>query len=269
MAIISSLTTNTKAEIPKDLVWAITHLKEHLLKYEAENLFNNIKSLKDIYQYRHILKQVKSSGKAVGFITDLILTAIQNKHRFRTLDCLKVLRSLIKNLPEENELSEETVAKLFEIYKHFIFSGREDVQWCISSVIKDKRLGDEAVDWLVSNQLHSTHIVNRLLLYPHPHPKIKNWAEQVLSKDRLPDRRSELIAILIEKDLPKAAVKEDSSTIQWAIFKSRVPHESKTNLLKQYSDFDSLQATIEIADRLNSPDILRSLLEKLEGVNAS
>jgi hypothetical protein len=107
------------------------------------------------------------------------------------------------------------------------------------------------------------------LLYPCHHPQIKNWAEQVLSKDDLQDRRSELIAILIEKDLLKTATKENSSTIQWAIFKSRLPYEHKIELLKQYSDFDSLQATIEIADRLNSPDILRNLLEKLENVNTS
>jgi len=267
VSIISSQTKNVKAETSKNLVWAITNLKEHLLKYETENLFNIIKSVKDVYQFRCTLKQVESSDKAVSAITDLILAAIQKRQRFRTLDCLKVLKSLVKNLPEDNDLSEETIAKLFKIYKHFILLGRDDIKWCVSSIIKDKKLGDEAIDWLVNNQFHSTHIVNRLLLYPCQHPQIKNWAEQVLSKDDLQDRRSELIAILIEKDLPKAVIKENSSTIQWAIFKSRLPYENKIELLKQHSDFDSLQATIKIADQLNSPDILRSLVEKLENAN--
>jgi hypothetical protein len=129
------------------------------------------------------------------------------------------LKSLVKKLPEDNNLSEETIAKLFEIYKHFIFSEKEDnIKWCVSCIIKDKKLSDEAIKWLVSNQLYSIHIVNRLLLYPCQHPQIKTWAEQVLSQDDLQEdlqnRRSELIAILIEKDLPKAAIKENSSTIQ-------------------------------------------------------
>ncbi|MBD1860955.1 MULTISPECIES: hypothetical protein [Trichocoleus] len=269
VAIISSRTRNTKVEISQDIVWAINNLKWHLLKYETKNLINVIKSVRDIYQYRHTLKKVKSSDKAVECITDIILAAIRKTQRFRTLDCLKVLRSLVKNIPEDNELSERTVAKLFEVYKHFVFSHREDVQWCVSSIIKDKKLSGEAIDWLIGNQSESTHIVNRLLLYPCPHPQIKNWAEQVLSKSELSDRRSDLIAILIEKDLPKAAAKDSSSTIQWAIFKSRLPCETKINLLNQYSDFDSLQATIEIAERLNSPDILRSLLKKIEGMNDS
>ena len=269
MAIISSQTENTKAETPKNLALAITNLKEHLLKYETENLFNIIRNVKDVYQYRYIIKQVESSDKAVAAITDLILAAIQRRQRFRTLDCLKVLKSLVKNLSEGNDLPKETTAKLFEIYKHFILTGRDDIKWCVSSIIKDKKLDDEAIDWLVSNQLHSTHIVNRLLLYPYQHSQIKNWVEQVLFKDDLQNRRSELIAILIEKDLPKIATKENSSTIQWAIFKSRLPYENKIELLKRYSDVDSLQATIEIADRLNSPDILRNLLEKLENVNTS
>jgi len=267
VAIISSQIKNLEA--PTNLTCAITNLKEHLLKYETENLFNIIRSVKDIYQYRYTIKQVESSDKTIAAIADLILAAIQKKQRFRTLDCLKVLKSLVKNLPESNDLSEETTAKLFEIYKYFILSERENIQWCVSSIIKDKKLSDEAIDWLVSNQLRSKHIVNRLLLYPCKHPQIKNWAEKVLSKDELQDRRSELIAILIEKDLPKAATKENSSTIQWAIFKSCLPYENKIEMLKQYSDIDSLQATIKIADRLKSPGILRDLLEKLENLNTS
>jgi hypothetical protein len=270
VAIATSQTTNFKVEMTKDLSEAINYLKEHLLKYEPEKLFHNIKSVKDIYEYRRTLKEIKSSSKAVALIADMILTAIQKKLRFRTLDCLKVLRNLIKQLPENHELTEETLTQLFEIYKHFIFSDRKEIHWCVSSIIKDKKLGEEAVDWLVSNQPRSKqHIVNRLLLYPVPHPKIKSWAEQVLSKNGLPDRRSELISLLIEQDLPKVAAKEDSSTLQWAIFKSRIPYESKINLLKQYSDFDSIQSTIDIAHRLESPELLRSLLEKLEGVNVS
>lgn len=274
VAIISSRIINPKTEIPpkieipQDLSWAITNLKEHLLKYEPENLFKLIRSIRDVYQYRRILKQVKNSDQFVECVADLILTAVQKTQRFRTLDCLKVLRTLIKNLPENYELPERTTTKLFEIYKHFIFSGKEDVQWCVSSILKDKKLSDEAINWLISNQSKSKHIVNRLLLYPCSHPQIKKWAEQILSKDRLSDRRSELIAILIEKDLPEAINNDSSSTIQWAIFKSHLPYESKINLLKQHSDLDSLQTTIEIADRLNSPDLLYSLLEKLEDINA-
>jgi hypothetical protein len=81
------------------------------------------------------IKQVKSSDKAVAAIADLILAATQKRQRFRTLDYLKVLKSLVKNLPEDNDLSEETIAKLFEIYKYFVLSGREDIQWCVSSII--------------------------------------------------------------------------------------------------------------------------------------
>ncbi len=268
MAIISSKPTSAKVETPKDLSWAIACLKEHLLKYEPENLIKNIKTIKDIYQYRYTLKQIDSSSAVILLVTDLVLRAIQNKTRFRTLDCLKVLRSLIKQLPKNDDLSEDTLIKLFEIYKHFVFSEREDVQWCVSSIIKDKVLGDEAVDWLVRNHMHSKHIINRLLLYPYPHPKIKSWAEQILSVDGLPDRRSDLLALLIDQEMPKALSSENYSTIQWAIFKSRIPRENKINLLKQYSDFNSIQSIIEITDRLEAPEILHNLVEKLEGADA-
>lgn len=112
MAIISDKIKNTKSETAKDLAWKITKLKEHLLKYETENLFNTIRSVKDIYQYRHIIKQIEGSNKTVAAIADLILEAIQKKQRFRKLDCLKVLKTLVKNFSKDNDLSEQTIAKL-------------------------------------------------------------------------------------------------------------------------------------------------------------
>jgi hypothetical protein len=252
-----------------DVSLAINYLKEHLLKYETEKLLDNIKNVKDIYDYRYTLKQVRDNPQAISLISDLILIAIHNKLRFRKLDCLKVLKILIKNLSDADELKEDIVVKLFEIYKYFIFSDRDSIQWCVSSIIKDKKLGDDAVEWLVSNHLRSTHIVNRLLLYPHFHHQIESWAQQVLSENRLLDRRSEIIAILIEKDIPKDAINDDLSILQWAIFKCLIPDADKIILLKRYSDINSMQATIEIADRLNSPEILYSLLAKLEAVDIS
>ena len=264
MVIIQSQVIINEVEESIDLYWAINSLKNHLLKYELEDLFEKIKSVKDIYRYRHILKQIKSQEKFVVLAADLILIAIQNKQRFRKLECLKILQKLIRNLPQEEDLLEKTVGKLFEIYKYFILPEKEDIQWCVSSIIKGKKLGDDAIDWLISNQLSSKHIVNRLLLYPKTHPKIKNWAKEALSNDIFPERRSDLIALLIEDDQPKFLETENSSTIQWAIFKSRIPYEAKINLLNIYSDFNSFQETIKIADRLDSPQILHNLLEKLE-----
>lgn len=268
MVIIQSQAISHEVEESIDLYWAINSLKNHLLKYELEDLFEKIKSVKDIYLYRHILKQIKSQEKFIILTADLILIAIHNKQRFRKFECLKILQNLVKKFPQENNLLEETVDKLFEIYKYFILSEKESIQWCVSSIIKGKELRDDAIDWLISNQLSSKHIVNRLLLYPKTHPKIKNWATEALSNDIFPERRSDLIALLIEDDQPKFLETENSSTIQWAIFKSRIPYEAKINLLNIHSDFNSFQETMKIADRLDSPQILHNLLKKLESMKS-
>lgn len=230
---------------------------------------SRINNVKDVYEHRSVLKRIKSSDTIIAHIARLFLKAIRERRRFRTLDCLKVLRSLVKGLPVDTALQAGTISALFEIYKHFIFSGKDEVEWCVSAMIKDKQLGDEAVDWLLSNRDRSKHIVNRLLLYPCSHSKIRQWAEQAFCEGALSDRRYELLALLVEEGIPDNARNENSATILWAVFKARIPRERKVDLLKRYSDLDSLTSAVEIAARLEAPEILRSLLDKLEDASNS
>jgi len=94
-------------------------------------------------------------------------------------------------------LKPATVAMLFRIYQQFIFQNNENVQWCVSVIVKGKLLSDAAINRLVKNSNRSEHIINRLLLYPEPHPKIRKWAKRVYGEDSLRRRGSEVMALLM------------------------------------------------------------------------
>ena len=249
---------------------AIQALRNRLiLSMPADQIMERIHTLRDVYIYRSPLKQITGSDANVAYVAGLIREAIQSRKRFRTLDCLKVLRNLVKNTEIENPLCPGTIKELFNIYKHFIFHRNEDVQWCASVILKDQPLDDNAVEWLLANYKRSKHLVNRLLLYPVHSIKIQRWAKRVYIKKALPDRQSEVLAWLIEDDFPEFVTDEDSNVLVWAVAKSKITHEKKVELINRYSDLRCVEAVIEIADRMESKEILEHLLGKIEIDDAS
>ena len=98
---------------------AIVYLRYRL--NPEEYVQENIRSVKDIYQQRTLLKQQKGTDAAISHIAQVIINGTDSGHRMRTLDCLKVLRSLTKNMGS-SVLSKDTVGELFQIYKKFVFS---------------------------------------------------------------------------------------------------------------------------------------------------
>lgn len=244
-----------------DLTSAIEYIEHHLLTFEPiKYVHQYIKNVKDLYEYRIPLKKINGNNKIISHIASIIIKAIDNHQKLRTLECLKILRALTKKI-DNKELTPSTIEMLFRIYQEFIFRPNEQIQWCVSAIIKTKLLGDDAIEWLIKNQHKSEHIVNRLLLYPTSHPKIKLWAEKIYKKKLFEERRSELIALIIDhKNIEQLTIKEDLNTMSWAIYKAHLNRIEKIDLLKKYCDFESFASVVEIADRLQSPPLLKYLL---------
>lgn len=244
---------------------AIEYLELHLLTYEPEEfVLGEIKTIRDLYEHRTPLKAFIGTDPIVSHIAGIIVAAIDNGMRMRTLDCLKVLRAVVKN-GQPTALKPDTIALLFRIYQQFIFRDNEIVQWCVSVILKGKVLSDEAIDWLVQNSSKSEHIVNRLLLYPKPHPEIRKWAKRIYDEDGLPRRRSEVLALLLTQNGADLLARNNNlNTFAWAVFKSHLKRQQKVALLGKYSTFETFASVVEIADRLQSAELLRQVLTKLK-----
>ncbi len=219
----------------------------------------------DIFTERHLLKAVSFDNKSIEYIVGIIVEDIAANRRFRRVECLKVLKRIIKNRSSDEAYSKELLENLFYLYRHFILVGSEEVQWAVSTYIKDHILNDECIKWLIDNYQESEHIANRLLRYPVRNERVSNWARNVLKSGELRDRISEIIGILIEEEVP-SFVQEDNTTIMWAIYYSKCSKTQKRKLILEHLDYENYLPAIVVANRLEIGEISKDLLQHYRGL---
>ena len=201
-------------------------LEYSLMLFEAEQRVPPlIQGVRDIYEHRHILKQLSFSEAIVAHFAKTIRVALETGQRFRQFESLKVLRSAVV-AGNGKVLPAIVVCDLFAIYRSLILKSREEIQWCLSRLIKDRELTDTDVKWLVAHWKQSVHITNRLLRYPTRNLLVEKWAKERYGADDVPGRRSEIIALLLHEGID-SIVNEKPDTMAWAIMQARVPRDEK------------------------------------------
>lgn len=242
----------------------LEYLEDYILQYSPnEWVIKNIHNTKDIFVHKNTLKWLGGNQSLLDYLSTIILNDLKLKKNFRRVECLKVLKHIKKSIDNYGEIKPEIVVKLFDIYKFLIRSKSVDVLWSISSLLRDIYLPDDAIKWLVINYKESEHILNRLLGYPLTNNRISTWAKKVYLNNEYPERKSELLGKLIKIDFPAYVKNEDDNCLLWAIFKSNIKLNKKINLLIKYSSIEAMDSVIIISNRLNTPDIAKGLLKKL------
>lgn len=235
-------------------------VESHLVAFEPEAvlpyLANDTRSL---YENRAFVRLAPCTDFVVGYLAQLIVEATEEGRRFRKYECLRNIRQIVRNAREMTELSPSTMELLFRLYKHYIFSDREEIQWCVSTYLKDRMLAPDQVAWLISNASSSTHLVNRLLRYPKPNSAIVDWAQRALELELFPERAAELLGLLINNDLPESAGHLSAETVLWAIYYSRANLSDKSRLLRHTVTEASADAALTIAMRLSLPEVVRHI----------
>lgn len=220
-----------------------------------------VQTPQDMYYLRSVLKQVPYSEEVVRHFAKIMVDAVSSGRRFRQFECLKVLRAIAKDQTKP-QLSCEAISLLFQLYQHYIFHHRNEVQWCVSALLRGRPLIEEELDWLLARWEDSEHFINRILRYPVYHPKLAAWAAQVYRHHLLEDRLSELIALAIVESIPDFAQNEPSDDLIWAIYYSKASQQVKELLLLERFDSDALDSYVEVSLRLQSKRALRYALEQ-------
>jgi hypothetical protein len=223
----------------------------------------SIRNVKGIYDNRYLLKQLLPNDFSINYILDLIIEAVEKNQRLRTLECLKVIKNILRNNPFLYVPDSNTVSKLFLLFKRFVFHKNDDICSCVNMLIWNRYLKNEEVYWLISNWQRSEHILNRILRYPEINPLIVEWAKDNYQANELTDRKTELSAILIEDKESPFVNKIDEMAI-WAIYYSRLPDEAKQNkLIENYSEITS-SAIWEVARRLAFQNVIEYMKTKVK-----
>jgi hypothetical protein len=184
---------------------------------------------------------------------------LKDNRRFKAVECVKILKRIIKNRKSQGYMQPVLVQNLFYLYQRFIFTGSDEIQWAVSVLIKDQLLDSVDIEWLIKYYQKSDHLLNRLLRYPERDFSIISWAETVYKSGLLADRQSEVIAKLIENDVPEY-ISVNSTTLMWAIYYSKCEIRKKEELILKYVDLNDYLPALECAERLNLPSVTKTLL---------
>lgn len=230
----------------------------------SEALPRLVKSAQDVYEYRSVLKRLPCTNETIKHLAKVVLNALESRTRFRKVECLKVLRAIIKNSNGVSGLESETVRFLFQVYKNVIFNVPEEGQWAASILIKGQILEDAEIHWLIQNYRQSIHPLNRLLLYPEYHPAIAAWAEDVYKAHELPNRETELIALFIQRDIPPFVVQTDTNQLIEAVSRARIPVADKEAFLMKLACPQNFNTLIDIALRLKMPPLIHYVIREIK-----
>ena len=236
-------------------------IEAQLMILEPEGLLDKYcASIRDIYENRYFLRELPYKEWIVEKIAGIIISAIREKKRFRQLPCLKVLRSIVKDNISP-PLSAKTVSLLIEIYQHYIFSGKPDYEWCVSSLLKGRELRNGEIKWLIDNWNESEHLVNRLLRYPSFNSQISKWAKQRYINSDLLERKSEIMACFIKDDFSNLLENESPGSIAWAIYYAQAATVEKEDMLIQLASLYDEPNLVEVCLRLSLPKPLKVMIE--------
>lgn len=234
-------------------------LSRSLIFFEPKaEVIRRISDVRAMWELRHELKQLSYHPAVFSRLARLVRAALAENRRFRVLDCVKILRVQVIE-SKGRQLPSPIVRDLFAIYRQLIFAGREELQWALSRLIRDQKLTDEEVAWLIEHWQESDHLVNRLLRYPVPHPKVAAWARQCYAAGLLSDRKSEVLALLILEDGIVPFAKEDPVVFAWALVRVALPLEQKLAHLEALARLPA-EVIVDISCRLGDPRIIHRAL---------
>lgn len=234
-----------------------------MLFYPEDYLPHFVSIVQDIYEHRFLLRNLSRDDYVLNYLLPIIIKAVDEGKRFKTLPTLKVIKAIVKNNPQRTELERGVIKQLFHLYKKYIFAENDEIQWCVSTFVKNQVLDDEDVEWLISHYNDSFHIVNRLLRYPLKNVLITAWAKKIYRQRELEDRESEVVALLIDNDIPSFVKKIDKRAILWAIYYAKTTDDIKLKLLKRYASIDNVDAVLDISLRLGYPSVIEYMLKQI------
>ena len=231
--------------------------------YPDQYLDKYVTTVRDVYEHRSALKRIACDDHVLRRVLHILVHANQSGVRYRTLDCLAVVRSILRSKNEPCVVDSEVIETLFYLFQRFIFHRNEEVQSCVNSFLIGQPLEDDHIEWIIENSSSSHHLINRLLRYPLYHSKVAEWAERIYKTNLLPDRLGEVIGCMCCVEIPTFVQNNDKDTLLWAIYYSRMPVSAKARLLADLIEPDNIETLFRICDKLKDPTAIKLVHQKL------
>lgn len=200
-------------------------------------------SYEEILKLENFIKFSSPNKKILHRLLDIVLDLLENNRRFQKFRLVKLIQVHSKFIVVNKTLLE----KFFKVYQNLIFNSNAETCWKLSVILKEVILNNQQINWLIENAKENEFIQNRLLRYPQKNKLISNWAKEMMSKNLLESRKSELIGLILNFD--QRFLTDNNNNMMWAIHYSKLSPKDKQSLLKKYLTDESLSEFIEVCSR--------------------
>lgn len=235
---------------PEQLLLLENYYLKHFPTHIPDKIFQDYKT---IIEYKDLIRYAEPDKRILNHILDIVIEKIKSKQRFQKKTFIKLIRCQSNS----NFIDSYTSDKLFFVFKSLITEVNDIIAWSLSVTIKDIKLSQENIEWLIENYQISEHIQNRLLRYPKPNKSITKWADERLIKKDLDDRLSELIGLKLNFDVNFTY--KDSIRMIWGIHYSKLSNKLKKELLIKHLTITNFEELIKICEKNNFTDIISQL----------
>jgi len=216
-----------------------------------------LQDYKTIIEYKDLIRFAKPDRRILNHLLDIAIEKIKTDQRFQKITFIK----LIRRQCDKSFIDENISDKLFFVFQTLITKVNETISWSLSVTIKDIELSQANVNWLIENFESSEHIQNRLLRYPIANKAITKWCDKCLKSKDLENRLSELIGLRLNFN-PNFNYK-DKTSLLWGIHYSKLPDNTKKELLLKHMTFDNFEELIKICEKNNFTDIISQLYNEI------
>ena len=239
--------------------------KKAIADLEAEGTTQlTIKDYKD-FLAAHVKVQV------VPYSNELIVTLVKIAHeglQFQNPFNKRLLFDSIRNLYKRKPTKLKTPSRVFDWAYFFLkwgFSNNlEPAMQCGSILLRDARLNNEQIAWMLKNAFSSPYILNRVLRYPFMNAEISQWVRNNFSNDQFCDRRAECVSWLLNQDkkyqVPASILKAD---FEFLLEQDKTEFRNYIQVNLNSSRFVRFGQTNENPWWLSSPEV-QSLIDQFQ-----
>ena len=227
-----------------------------------------IKSVNDIVRYKILLTQSRLSTESLRFFIDLIVQKHKKQNRFKRKPCILILKRLIKNRKQQGQMNSDMIDSLFYLFQQYHMDKNVNIQWAVTTMLKDQVVSSDQLLWLINNHDKSVHVLNRLIKYPELNRNLIKWANDCLRDGLYSDRLSEILALTLypEIDIHDMCIHYGNNVVAWAIYRSKYDTKAKYLLLnkmplEKQSEFDGY---IDVCVRLDLPELIMKMKSQLD-----
>lgn len=165
-----------------------------------------IKTYKDFTTYRKFLPHYQFNKKVFESLVNIASTLWNTNESISRVSLIEYIKRYGNKNPDKKTLPPKTSSQLFEIFKSVLTkrskglkeNSLNEMKSQVNLILKDIKLKEDELQWLIDNLDKSEHFLNRVLRHPAKSKVVSQWAKENFFNNFFRERRAELIGRMLD-----------------------------------------------------------------------